>query len=73
MADGNLVMACPIRDHHRELRRIVLEHEPDPVDENARQALLDPEYAEGLFAYDEALEGLTRPIWEQQYLGHIGN
>ena len=51
----------------------MLEHEPDPVDDNARQALLDPGYAEGLFAYDEALEGLTRPIWEKQYLGRNGN
>ena len=73
MADGNLLMACPIRDHHKELRRIVLEYEPDPVDDNAQQALLDPGYAEGLFAYDEALEGLTRPIWERQYLGHSEN
>ena len=73
MADGNLLMACPIRDHHKELRRIVLEHEPDPVDDNARQALLDPGYARGLLAYDEALEGLTRPIWEKQYLGHNEN
>ena len=38
MADGNLLMACPIRDHHKELRRIVLEHEPDPVDERAAGA-----------------------------------
>ena len=73
MAAGNLLMACPIRDHHKDLRRIVLEYEPDSVDDNACEALLDPEYAEGLFAYDEALEGVTRPIWEKQYLGHNGN
>jgi MoaA/NifB/PqqE/SkfB family radical SAM enzyme len=72
MAHGNWLMPCPIRDHHRELRQIVLEHEPDPVDENARQALLDPGYAQGLIAYDQELEQLMRPVWDQQYLRRNG-
>jgi MoaA/NifB/PqqE/SkfB family radical SAM enzyme len=65
---GNWLMACPMRDNHEEARRLIMEYEPDPADENARQALLDPEYAEGLMAYDRELQALTRPIWEQQYL-----
>jgi hypothetical protein len=60
-----LVRTAPALARVGPLRRVVLEHEPDPVDDNAQQALLDPEYAEGLFAYGEALEGLTRPIWEK--------
>jgi len=70
---SNWLMACPIRDHHRDLRQILMEHEPDPADDNARQALLDPEYAAGMIAYDDALEDLTGPIWDKQYLGKNGH
>ena len=71
MEHANWLIGCPIRDHHEELRHILLQHEPDPVDENACQALLDPGYAEGLIAYDQELARLTGPIWEEQYLrGH---
>ena len=69
---GNWLMPCPMRDHHAELRQIIMKHEPDPVDENAEQALLDPEYADGLVAYDKALEDLKQPIWEDEYLRDNG-
>jgi MoaA/NifB/PqqE/SkfB family radical SAM enzyme len=65
---GNWIMPCPIRDHHAEFRRIVLEHEPDPVDENAAAALLDPAYREGLEQYDHALEEIFDPLWETEYM-----
>jgi hypothetical protein len=68
MALANWLMPCPMRDHHAELRQIILEYEPDSVDENAKQALLDPGHAEGLIAHAEALDGPTQPIWEEQYL-----
>jgi len=66
--NGNLLMPCPIRDHHTDLRRLLAEHEPDPTDENARAALLDPNYARGLAEYDRAYQALSEPIWEQHYL-----
>lgn len=65
---GNGLAPCPLRDHHTEMRRIILQHEPNPSDENAAAALLDPDYARGLAAYDEALEHLTGPIWETRYM-----
>jgi hypothetical protein len=65
---GNWITPCPIRDHHAEFRRIVLEHEPEPADENAAAALLDPAYSEGMQQYDRALAELFDPLWESEYM-----
>jgi MoaA/NifB/PqqE/SkfB family radical SAM enzyme len=64
----NWILPCPIRDHHAEFRRIVLEDEPEPVDENAAQALLDPGYREGLEVYDRALAEIFDPLWAAEYM-----
>ena len=55
-----------------------MEHEPEPADDNATEALLDPEYAQGMIDYDEAYQSLADEIWESHYLrptdpddGHI--
>jgi hypothetical protein len=45
-----------------------MEHEPDPVDENAAAALLDPGYREGLHQYDQALAEIFDPFWESEYM-----
>lgn len=70
---GNGLMPCPIRDHHSELRRILIEHEPEPIDEYAAAALLDPDYAQGLAEYDKTLHDLTQDIWENHYLRRNGS
>jgi molybdopterin synthase catalytic subunit len=44
------------------------EHEPDPADDSALAAMLDPDYARGLAEYDEAYMKATSPIWEERYL-----
>lgn len=49
---GNWLAPCIIRDHHADLRRLIAQHEPEPADESARQALLDPQYARGLESLD---------------------
>jgi MoaA/NifB/PqqE/SkfB family radical SAM enzyme len=75
---GNWMAPCVIRDHHADFRRLVMQHEPDPTDQNAAEALLDPDYARGMEAYDEAYGSLSGEIWEKHYLrptdandGHI--
>ncbi len=68
----NWLMPCPMRDHHRDVRRILEATEPDPEDEAALEALLDPDYRDGLIRYDEAVARLLDPIWEREYLG-LGN
>jgi MoaA/NifB/PqqE/SkfB family radical SAM enzyme len=65
---GNWLAPCIIRDHHRDLRNLIAQHEPEPTDENARKALLDPDYARGMDEYDSAYQGLTDPLWKKYYL-----
>jgi len=63
----NEMAPCPMRDHHMELRRLLHDYEPDPMDENARAALLDPGYAGGLQKYDQEFQALADPVWERHY------
>lgn len=65
---GNWLAPCLNRDHHSVLRELIAKHEPEPVDESARQALLDPQYARGLEAYGERYQSITETLWEERYL-----
>jgi MoaA/NifB/PqqE/SkfB family radical SAM enzyme len=65
---GNWMMPCPIRDHHAEFHQLVRAHEPEPTDENAAAALMDPEYHAGLEQFDRDLAELYDPIWKARYL-----
>jgi MoaA/NifB/PqqE/SkfB family radical SAM enzyme len=67
--DGNLLRPCPFRDHHAEFQRLLALHEPDPTDDNARAALLDPAYHAGMEQFDRELAAVTDPVWEAEYLG----
>jgi hypothetical protein len=67
------LVPCPIRDHNAEFRSWLREYEPDPVDENAAQALMDPDYACGMDAYDAAYQALSGEIWEEHYLSERNN
>lgn len=69
---NNWLMPCPIRDHHRDFRRILEATEPDSQDEAALQAMIDPAYRDGLIQYDEAVAQLMDPIWKREYLGEKG-
>ena len=37
-----------------------MQYEPDPVDKNAEEALMDAEYARGMDAYDQAYQKPVR-------------
>lgn len=63
----NIMAPCLIRDHNDVLRQLIRENEPEPSDDNARQAMLDPKYAEGLDQYSAKYQELTGPIWESYY------
>ena len=65
---GNWTMPCPIRDHYAEFHKILKEHSPEPVDENARAALDDPEYYKGMVAYNRDVAKIFGPIWEKKYI-----
>ncbi|MCE5207185.1 MAG: radical SAM protein [Chloroflexi bacterium] len=70
---GNWLAPCIIRDHHRDLRNLIAQHEPEPTDENARKALLDPGYARGMDEYDAAYQNLSAPLWEKYYIQPNGH
>jgi MoaA/NifB/PqqE/SkfB family radical SAM enzyme len=65
---GNWLAPCIIRDHHDDFRRLLIEHEPDPSDPSATEALMDPEYEQGMVAYGAAYQALSGEVWKKQYL-----
>jgi len=65
---GNWLAPCLNRDHHATLIQLIARHEPEPIDESASTALLDPEYGKGLEHYGELYENLSESIWHEQYL-----
>jgi len=65
---GNWMMPCPIRDHYAEFYRMLTEFKPEPVDENAKAAMLDPEYQKGMEEYNRAVAELFEPIWKSKYM-----
>jgi len=64
---GNWLRPCLIRDHHETFVRLVEAHRPRPTDEDARAALLDPAYHEGLCEFDRRLAELADPVWDERY------
>ena len=71
--NANGLAPCPNRDHYLDLQQILREHEPDPIDENAAAALLDPNYARGLAEYEAVFESLTQDIWERHYVHRVSS
>ncbi len=65
---GNLMMPCPIRDHYDEFFKILKEYNPEPIDENARAAMEDPEYYKGMVAYNREISKIFNPIWKDKYM-----
>jgi hypothetical protein len=41
---GNWMRPCPIRDHYEEFHKMLTEFRPEPVDANAKAAMVDSEY-----------------------------
>lgn len=63
----NWLAPCIIRDHHGDFMELVRRHQPRPTDEDARAALADPDYHEGLERFGRELEDLTSPVWKERY------
>jgi MoaA/NifB/PqqE/SkfB family radical SAM enzyme len=64
----NLILPCPIRDHHEALYEILKNHSTiKPSDENAREAKEDQTYHEGFMEYDQFLKQVIDPVWEKEY------
>jgi len=65
---GNLLVPCPIRDHHRQARAVVDEVNAKPIDEDGARALEDSAYGRGMIEYGEKVDCLSCSLWKEQYL-----
>jgi MoaA/NifB/PqqE/SkfB family radical SAM enzyme len=64
----NLILPCPIRDHHEAIHAILQGHYSiKPSDEAAREAAEDRSYHDGLIAYDQVLKQVIDPVWQMEY------
>lgn len=66
---GNWIMPCFIRDHHDKFLEVAKEYKVKPADDDAAHALQDAGYNEGLIKYDERMQELTDPVWDDHYIG----
>ncbi|MDD8030392.1 MAG: radical SAM protein [Acidobacteriota bacterium] len=64
----NWIMPCPMRDHFRDMYELLQKHHPKPLDQNAAEALSDPDYYKGLVEYNQRVADLMDPIWEEKYI-----
>ena len=65
---GNWMRPCFIRDHHKEFMEIVKRYKARPGDDDAKIALTDKDYHNGLVEYDRRMEELTDKIWQEHYI-----
>jgi MoaA/NifB/PqqE/SkfB family radical SAM enzyme len=63
----NWMMPCPIRDHYKEFHPWVEKFGLKPLDENADEAVHDPEYLRRMAEYNQAVADLMDPIWNEYY------
>ena len=65
---GNLIAPCPIRDHFKELKQILIKHKAVPVDPVDTKLLQDGKLEEKIHEYDTAFMKLSDPVWEKDYI-----
>ncbi|MBA7694466.1 hypothetical protein ES703_103077 [subsurface metagenome] len=59
---SNMLVPCPIRDHHAAMRKILDETKARPADESAEIALHDDLYYRGMCRYGEEVADLTDEV-----------
>jgi len=65
---GNLLVPCPIRDHHEKMRTIIDKVNAVPIDESGAIALEDSAYRKGMAEYGDKIGCLSSHLWEKRYL-----
>lgn len=64
----NLILPCPIRDHHKDLYEILKNCSTiEPSDHSAKEIKEDTGYHERLIDYDKLLQRVINPVWEKEY------
>ncbi len=65
---GNLLVPCPIRDHHRRMRAIIDKVKAVPIDQDGERALEDSAYGTGMAEYGDKVGCLSCSLWKEHYL-----
>lgn len=64
---SNLFCPCPIRDHHDKIVNMIRGCQAWPIDSEAKKALEDEEYHQGLTQYGIDFNQLSSFIWDKFY------
>jgi len=64
---GNLILPCPIRDHHEVIWRLLREMKIKAADPSALEILEDEAYHRGMLSYDEELKEVLDPVWDAEF------
>jgi MoaA/NifB/PqqE/SkfB family radical SAM enzyme len=68
MEKNNLILPCPIRDHHEAIYDILKDSlSIRPSDNYAEESLEDDAYHQGLSEYDRKLVEVIDPTWQKEY------
>ncbi len=62
---GNLLRPCFYRDHYKTFYNIIKDLNVLPENEEADMAIKSKEYYEFMLKFDDELEKLTSPVWEE--------
>lgn len=68
----NWICPCVIRDHFEVFAQAIKECGGRPINEEARQAIEDPDYHERMVAYGREFKRLTDEKWRREYLDTHG-
>lgn len=64
---NNYLIPCPIRDHYKEYKQILLESKASPIDFSAKIALDDSDYYTKMISYGEEVKKELDPIWKYRF------
>jgi len=66
---GNWLCPCAIRDHSGTFLKAAVASDARPINDEARQAIEDPAYAQAMLKYGQEMAELTDRDWQEQYVG----
>ncbi len=68
MKPSNWICQCSIRDHYKNFKYNICTPGIKPENQDAADAMNDPEYEKIMIEFDRKLAELSDPIWEKEYV-----
>ncbi|MEN6445453.1 MAG: radical SAM/SPASM domain-containing protein [Candidatus Cloacimonas sp.] len=66
----NWLTPCSFRDHFDNFMKNIITSDAKAENPEAQQILFDMEYYEQMSKYDNEIEELTKPVWQNEYVKH---